>query len=101
MIRRSVRDPSVDRRGLNTVYDAYGIRANLAVFKAIVHFLQRGSLEDPNSILECNAVQGNIPAIFLRIPTCSSSLVFTLCTYTIGFASAFFVTQLTYGSGPC
>jgi hypothetical protein len=40
------RHVGVDHRDLNAIYDADGVHANLAVFKAIVLLLKRGAFED-------------------------------------------------------
>lgn len=61
----SPRHIGVDHRDLNAIYDANGIHANLAVLKTIVHSFKRGAFEDPDGVLERNAVLGNVPPILL------------------------------------
>jgi hypothetical protein len=57
------------------------LHADLAVLKAIIHFLKRGSFEHPDGILKRYAMLSNVPPILLRIPPVVHGAIFTLCIY--------------------
>ncbi|SPF56262.1 hypothetical protein SBA4_820021 [Candidatus Sulfopaludibacter sp. SbA4] len=67
----SLRNIGVDNRDLDAIYDANRIHPDLAVVKAIIHSLKCRAFEDPDGVVECNTVKGDILRFFLGSQVCS------------------------------
>src|SRR5579864_248311 len=71
----------IDQGDLETVYDSDGVDSNLAVVEAVIHLLQRGTVENPDCILERYSVARKVATVLSWIPDVVHRVIFTLCIY--------------------
>jgi hypothetical protein len=69
----------VDYRDLNIVYDPDSVDSNLVIVKAVIHLFKRGTVENPDCILERYSMARKVSAVLSRIPDLIHPFIFALC----------------------
>jgi hypothetical protein len=77
------RDIRENDRNFEAACNSISIDANFAVIEAIIDSLSSVAIEDPDGVLEREAMQCDVPPVLPLVPSAGHCLIFTLCIYAI------------------